>query len=157
MDLGTVIKCVLIVALIFAGYHVVSSAGAKRREGFSLGGSSSSSSASTASSGDTPSVTAGKSVAIVNTNMQNMLGLLQINNGRQNYESLVDVMDAWIQSKVISSLNALAAQMIADSSDQNSMMSPPSDKTVALMNAMNTMMNLQTTGLPTVMKYIDHA
>jgi hypothetical protein len=89
--------------------------------------------------------------------MQNMLGLLQINNGRQNYEGLVEVMDAWTQSKVISSLNALAAQMIADSSDQNSMMSPPSDKTIALMNAMNTMMTLQTTGLPNVMKYIDHA
>ena len=154
MDIGTIIKCVLIAALIFAGYYVVSrTATVKRREGFS----DSNSSDSSPSSADVPNVIAGKSTDIVTTSMQNMLGLLQISNNRKTYENLVVIMDPWTQAKVVASLNALAAQMISDSSNQNSMMSPPSEKTIALMNSINTMTNFQTTALPTIMKYINNA
>jgi hypothetical protein len=66
-------------------------------------------------------------------------------------------MDPWTQGKVVASLNALAAQMISDSSTQASMMSPPSEKTIALMNTINTMTSFQTTALPTIMKYINNA
>jgi hypothetical protein len=37
------------------------------------------------------------------------------------------------------------------------MMSPPSEKTIALMNTINTMTSFQTTALPTIMKYINNA
>ena len=66
-------------------------------------------------------------------------------------------MDPWTQAKVVSSLNALAAQMIADSSDQKSMMSPPTEKTIALMNALNTMTTFENTTLPIIMKYLNNA
>jgi hypothetical protein len=66
-------------------------------------------------------------------------------------------MNAWTQGKILVSLNALAAQMIADSSDATSLMSPPSDKTVALMNAINTMISLQSMSLPVALKILDTA
>ena len=66
-------------------------------------------------------------------------------------------MDPWTQGKVVASLNALAAQMISDSSTQASMMSPPSEKTIALMNTINTMTSFQTTTIPTIMKYINNS
>lgn len=156
MDFGTLIKCVLIAALIFAGYYVVSrtTATIKRREGFSV---SDSSEAPPPSSGDIPSVTADKSGDVINKGVSNMIGLLQISNSRKSYEKLVVNMDPWTQAKVVASLNALAAQMIADSSNQNSMMSPPSEKTIALMNTINTMTTFQNTTLPTVMKYVNNA
>ena len=87
----------------------------------------------------------------------NIIGTLQVNNGRKSYEGLIENMDVWTQAKVLASLNALAAQMIADSSDQNALVSPPSDKTVALMNAINTMISLHGTSLPAAMKYLDNA
>lgn len=162
MDVGTIIKCVLIAALIFAGYYVVSrTARVKRREGFSLSDSNSSSSSDSSStapsSADVPNVIASKSTDIVTTNMQNMLGLLQISNNRKTYENLIINMDPWTQAKVVASLNALAAQMISDSSNQTSMMAPPSEKTIALMNSINTMTNFQTTVLPAIMKYVNNA
>ena len=86
-----------------------------------------------------------------------MLGTLQVDSGRTSYETLIENMDAWTQAKVLSSLNALAAQMIADSSDTASMMSPPSDKTVSIMNAINTMISFHGTRLPPAMKYLDNA
>jgi hypothetical protein len=161
MDIGTIIKCVLIAALILAGYYVVSrTARVKHREGFSSDSNSSSSSDSSStapSSADVPNVIAGKSTNIVTTNMQNMLGLLQISNNRKTYENLIINMDPWTQAKVVASLNALAAQMISDSSNQTSMMAPPSEKTIALMNSINTMTNFQTTVLPAIMKYVNNA
>ena len=66
-------------------------------------------------------------------------------------------MDPWTQAKVVASLNALAAQMIADSSDQKSMMSPPTEKTIVLMSALNTMTTFENTTLPIVMKYLNNA
>ena len=66
-------------------------------------------------------------------------------------------MDPWTQGKVVASLNALAAQMVSDSNNQSSMMSPPSEKTIALMNSINTMTNFQITTLPIIMKYIHNA
>ena len=159
MDFGTLIKCVLIAALIFAGYYVVSrtTATVKRREGFSLSSTDSSSEAPPPSSGDIPSVTADKSGDVINKGVSNMIGLLQISNSRKSYEKLVVNMDPWTQAKVVASLNALAAQMIEDSSNQNSMMSPPSEKTIALMNTINTMTTFQNTSLPTIMKYVNNA
>jgi hypothetical protein len=156
MDFGTLIKFVLIVALIFAGYYVVSrtTATVKRREGFSV---SSSDSSTPPSSGDIPSVTADKSGDVINKGVSNMIGLLQISNSRKSYEKLVVNMDPWTQAKVVASLNALAAQMIADSNNQNSMMSPPSEKTIALMNTINTMTTFQSTSIPTIMKYVNNA
>ena len=162
MDVSTVIKCVIIALLVFAGYYVVtgSSRSANKRnlrEGFSFGSSSSdsSSSSSSSSSGDTPGVTAKSSSDVLTTNTQNMLNMLQTDTNRDAYEGLIEIMDAWTQAKVLASLNAVAAQMIADSSDQNAMMAPPSDKTVALMNGINTMMQFQTAIVPHAFKTLD--
>ena len=166
MDVSTVIKCVIIALLVFAGYYVVtgSSRSANKRnlrEGFSFGSSdsssSSSSSSSSASSGDTPGVTAKSSSDVLTTNTQNMLNMLQTDTNRDAYEGLIEIMDAWTQAKVLASLNAVAAQMIADSSDQNAMMSPPSDQTVALMNGINTMMQFQTAVVPHAFKTLDNS
>jgi hypothetical protein len=153
MEIGLMIKYILIAALILAGYYVVSSTAAiKRREGFSLGSSSSSSSSS-----DTPGVTAKKSSDVLTDNVKSMIGFLQINDNRTNYETAIEVMDAWTQGKIVASLNALSEQMIADSTDQTAMVSPPSDKTVALMNSLIAMTNFQTTVVPTAFKYLDAA
>lgn len=169
MDVSTVIKCVLIVLLIFAGYYVVTGNSSSRsankrniREGFSFGSSSSSSDSSSSSSpssssGDTPGVTAASSTEVVTTNTKNMLNMLQTDTNRDAYEGLIEIMDAWTQAKVLASLNAVAAQMIADSSDQNAMMSPPSDQTVALMNGINTMMQFQTAVVPHAFKTLDNS
>lgn len=154
MDIATIIKCVLIAALIFAGYYVVSRTAVKRREGFTT---ASESSAATPSSADVPSVIADKTADLITKNTSNMVGLLQIANNRKSYENLVINMDPWTQGKVVASLNALAAQMVSDSSTQASMMSPPSEKTIALMNTLNTMTTFQNTALPTIMKYINNA
>jgi hypothetical protein len=153
MELMSVVKCVLIVLLIFAGYYVVTGSSRSvikrgHREGFT---------ASSSSSSDTPSVTAEKSVDIINKSTTNMLGTLQVDSGRKSHETLIENMDAWTQAKVLSSLNAIAAQMIADSSDTATMMSPPSDKTVSIMNAINTMISFHNTSLPAAMKYLDNA
>jgi hypothetical protein len=158
MDVSTVIKCVIIALLIFAGYYVVRSA--NKREGFSLGSndnSNNNNNNNTAPTVDTPNVVAEKSVDIINKSTMNIIGTLQVDNGRKSYEGLIEIMDVWTQAKVLASLNALAAQMIADSSDQNALVSPPSDKTVALMNAINTMISLHGTSLPAAMKYLDSA
>jgi len=154
MDVSTVIKCVIIALLIFAGYYVVRSA--NKREGFSPG-SNDNSNNTASSSADTPNVVAEKSVDIINKSTMNIIGTLQVDNGRKSYEGLIEIMDVWTQAKVLASLNALAAQMIADSSDQKALVSPPSDKTVALMNAINTMISLHGTSLPAAMKYLDSA
>lgn len=157
MDIATIIKCVLIAALIFAGYYVVSRTSRTaiaRREGFTT---ASESSAATPSSADVPSVIADKTADLITKNTSNMVGLLQIANNRKSYENLVINMDPWTQGKVVASLNALAAQMVSDSSTQASMMSPPSEKTIALMNTLNTMTTFQNTALPTIMKYINNA
>jgi hypothetical protein len=154
MELMSVIKCILIVMLIFAGYYVVTRSVIKRRghrEGFSINNNAASSSA------DTPNVVADKSVKIINDGMMNMLGALQVQTGRTSYEGLIENMDAWTQAKVLASLNAVAAQMIADSSDQKALVSPPSEKTVALMNAINTMISFHGTSLPNALKYLDNA
>lgn len=157
MNIGTLLKCVIIALLIFAGYHVVSNTSARTRtrtctrtanhiEGFE-----------NPSSDDVPNVVAEKSSNIIRTQMSNMLGLLQVSNNRKTYENLVTNMDPWTQAKVVSSLNALSAQMITDSSDQKSMLSPPSEKTITLMNAINTMTTFQNTSLPIIMKYLNNA
>jgi hypothetical protein len=86
-----------------------------------------------------------------------MIGFLQIGDNRSTYETLLEVADAWTQGKIVASMNALSAQMIADSNDQSAMMSPPSDKTVALMNSLITMANFQTTVVPAAFKYLDGA
>lgn len=148
MDIGTLLKCVIIAVLIIAGYHMVSKTAKHRTEGFE---------SQQPTSADVPNVIAEKSGNLINTNMANMLGLLQVSNNRKSYETLVVNMDPWTQAKVVSSLNALAAQMIVDSADQKSMMSPPSEKTVALMNALNTMTTFENTTLPIIMKYLNNA
>jgi hypothetical protein len=86
-----------------------------------------------------------------------MIGTLQVDNGRNSYENLIENMDAWTQAKVLASLNALAAQMISDSSDAASMMSPPSDKTVSMMNSIVTMMKFQAEVVPSTFKILDNA
>ena len=147
MDIGSLMKCVLIAVLILAGYFVVSNTATgriKHREGFT-------------GSADVPNVVAEKSSNLITTGMQNMLGLLQVSNNRKTYETLVISMDPWTQAKVVASLNALAAQMVADSSDQTVMKSAPSEKTISLMNAINTMTTFQSTALPAVMKYVSNA
>lgn len=156
MDLISVIKCILIVLLIFAGYYVVTRSAIKRdrREGFSTNTNNNNTASSSA---DTPHVVADKSVKIINDSMMNMLGALQVQTGRTSYEGLIENMDAWTQAKVLASLNAVAAQMIADSSDATSLVSPPSEKTVALMNAINTMISFHGTSLPNALKYLDNA
>ena len=152
------IKYLLIAALILAGYYVVSRTSAlTRREGFDMGSSSSSDSSSSSSSSDTPGVAAKKSSDVLTDKTQSMIGYLQINDDRTNYETSIEVMDAWTQGKIVASLNALSVQMIADSKDQNAMVSPPSDKTIALMNSLITMTNFQTTVVPAAFKYLDAA
>ena len=75
MDFGTLLKCVIIAVLIFAGYHVVTNGAiAKRSEGFE----------NPLSSADVPNVVAEKSSNLINTNMSNMLGLLQVSNNRKS-------------------------------------------------------------------------
>jgi hypothetical protein len=159
MDLISVIKCILIVLLIFAGYYVVTRSAIKRdrREGFSTNTNNNNNNNTASSSADTPHVVADKSVKIINDSMMNMLGALQVQTGRTSYEGLIENMDAWTQAKVLASLNAVAAQMIADSSDATSLVSPPSEKTVALMNAINTMISFHSTSLPNALKYLDNA
>jgi hypothetical protein len=142
MEIGTMLKYILIAVLILAGYYVVSSTAFKPREGFSLGSGSS----------ETPAVTAKKSSDVLTDNTKSIVGFLQINDNRANYETLLEVMDAWTQAKIVASMNALSAQMNADSNDQSS---TPSDKTVALMNSLVTMTNFQTTVVPAAFKYLD--
>ena len=164
MDIGTIIKYVLISALILAGYYVVSRAAAltrPRREGFSLGSDSSSSSSSSSdsssssssSSDDTPGVAAKTLSDTLTDKTKNIVNSLQLsdNTNRSNYEATLDVMDAWTQGKIIASLNSLSEQMISDSNNK----SPPSDKTISLMNALITMTNFQTTAVPAAFKYLD--
>ena len=157
MEIGTTMKYILIAALILAGYYVVSQAAAvkRRREGFSLGSSSSDSSdsSSSSSSDDTPGVTAGKLSAVLTDKTKNISNTLQISDStnRTNYETTLEIMDAWTQGKMIASLNALTNQMIADSTNL------PSDKTIALMNSLITMTNFQTTAVPAAFKYLDAA
>jgi hypothetical protein len=149
MEFGTMLKYILIAALIISGYYVISMT--KRREGFS------SSSSSDSSLSETPGVTAKKSSDVLTDKAKSMVGFLQIDSNRSSYETMLDVMDAWTQGKIIASLNALSAQMIADSTDQNAMLSPPSDKTVALMNSLIAMTNFQTAVVPAAFKYLDAA
>lgn len=159
MDIGTIIKYVLIFALILAGYYVVSRTAAltrARREGFSLGGSSSDSSSSpssSSSSNDTPGVAAKNLSDTLTDKTKNIVNSLQLsdNSNRNSYEATIDVMDAWTQGKIIASLNSLSEQMISDSNTA----SPPSDKTISLMNALITMTNFQTTAVPAAFKYLD--
>jgi hypothetical protein len=127
---------------------VVSKTAKRRNEGFEN---------QQPTSNDVPNVAAEKSSNIIKTNMANMLGLLQVSNDRKSYENLVVNMDTWSQAKVVSSLNQLALHMINDSSDQKSMMSPPSEKTLALMNALNTMTTFENATLPIIMKYLNNA
>jgi hypothetical protein len=47
--------------------------------------------------------------------------------------------------------------MIADSADQTAMLSPPSDKTLALMNSLIAMTNFQSTVMSSALKYLDSA
>jgi hypothetical protein len=149
MEIGTIMKYILIAVLILAGYYVVSQTAAiKRREGFSL---------SSVSSGDTPAVAAKKSSEVLADTATSMVGFLQIGDNRSSYETALEVADAWTQGKIVASMNALSAQMIADSKDQSAMMSPPSDKTVALMNSLITLTNFQTTVVPAAFKYLDGA
>jgi len=142
MEIGTMMKYILIAVLILAGYYVVSSTAFKPREGFSLSSVSS----------ETPAVTAKKSSDVLTDNTKSLVGFLQINDNRANYETLLEVMDAWTQAKIVASMNALSAQMNADSNDPSS---TPSDKTVALMNSLVTMTNFQTTVVPAAFKYLD--
>ena len=146
MEFGTMMKYILIAALILAGYYVVSRTVAitGRREGFE-------------SSTETPAVTAKKSSDVLTDNTKSMVGFLQISDNRSTYENLLEVADAWTQGKIVASINALSAQIIADSKDQTAMLSPPSDKTVALMNSLITMTNFQTTVVPAAFKYLDGA
>jgi hypothetical protein len=127
---------------------VVSKTATRRNEGFEN---------QQPTSNDVPNVAAEKSGNIIKTNMANMLGLLQVSNNRTSYENLVVNMDTWTQAKVVSSLNELALHMIIDSSDQKSMMSPPGEKTLALMNALNTMTTFENATLPIIMKYLNNA
>jgi hypothetical protein len=145
MDFGTGIKYILIAALILAGYYVVSrTAAIKRREGFE-------------SSTETPAVAAKKLSALLTDKSQSMLGFLQIRDNKTNYENLNEMMDGWTQAKIVASLNALSEQMIGDSTNQTTMMSPPSDKTVALMNSLVTMTNFRTTVLPAAFKSVGNS
>lgn len=154
MEFGTIMKYILIAVLIVAGYYVVSRTTIKsHREGFSLGSSSSDSSSS--SSSDSPGVSAGKNSSVLVDKTKNINNSLQLsdNTNRTNYETTLEVMDVWTQAKILASLNALSEQMIADSNPS----SPPSDKTIALMNSFITMTNFQTTAVPAAFKYLDGA
>ena len=153
MEFGTALKYILITVLILAGYYVVTSAASvRRREGFSLGSSSSSDSSS--SSSDSPGVSAGKNSSVLADKAKNINNSLQLSDStnRTNFESTLEVMDAWTQVKILASLNALSEQMIADSNNPSS---PPSDKTIALMNSLITMTNFQTTAVAAAFKYLD--
>ena len=166
MELGTTLKYILIAVLILAGYYVVTSAASvrRRREGFSLGSGSSdssdssdsSSSSSSSSSSDSPGVSAGKHSSVLADKAKNINNSLQLSDStnRTNFESTLETMDVWTQVKIIASLNALSEQMIADS---NKPSSPPSDKTIALMNSLITMTNFQTTAVAAAFKYLDGA
>ena len=154
MEFGTIMKYILIAVLIVAGYYVVSrTATIKRREGFSL---SSSSSDSSSSSSDSPGVSAGKNSSVLADKAKNINNSLQLSDStnRTNFESTLETMDAWTQVKILASLNALSEQMIADSNNPSS---PPSDKTIALMNSLITMTNFQTTAVAAAFKYLDGA
>jgi hypothetical protein len=156
MEFGTTLKYILITMLILAGYYVVASAASvrRRREGFSLGGSDSSDSSS--SSSDSPGVSAGKNSSVLADKAKNINNSLQLSDStnRTNFESTLETMDAWTQVKILASLNALSEQMIADSKNPSS---PPSDKTIALMNSLITMTNFQTTAVAAAYKYLDGA
>ena len=155
MEFGTTLKYILITVLILAGYYVVASAASvRRREGFSMGGSDSSDSSS--SSSDSPGVSAGKTSSVLADKAKNINNSLQLSDStnRTNFESTLETMDAWTQVKIIASLNALSEQMIADSKNPSS---PPSDKTLALMNSLITMTNFQTTAVSAAYKYLDGA
>lgn len=164
MEIGTTLKYILITVLILAGYYIVSSASRsrsegfsfgirRRREGFSLGGSSDSSDSSSSSS-DSPGVLAGKQSSVLADKAKNINNSLQLSDStnRTNYETTLEVIDAWTQTKVIASLNALSEQMIADSKNPTS---PPSDKTITLMNSLITMTNFQTVAVPAAFKFLD--
>lgn len=158
MEIGTTLKYILITVLILAGYYVVTSASRSRREGFSLGGSSSdssNSSGSSSSSSDSPGVLAGKQSSVLADKAKNINNSLQLSDStnRTNFETTLEVIDGWTQAKIIASLNALSEQMIADSNNQT----PPSDKTIALMNSLNTMTTFQTTAVAAAFKYLDGA
>lgn len=155
MYAGTLLKCVLIALLVLAGYYVISPRLPVRREGFEQANANAN--ANTPSSADVPNVVAEKSTNLLKTSMSNMMGLLQISNNRNSYEGLITSMDTWTQAKVVASLNALAVQMISDSNNQSSMMSPPSEKTISLMNALNSMTAFQSTSLPSIMKSVNNA
>jgi len=156
MEIGTTLKYILITVLILAGYYIVTSASRSRREGFSLGGSSDSSdsSDSSSSSSDSPGVLAGKQSSVLADKAKNINNSLQLSDStnRTNYETTLGVIDAWTQTKVIASLNALSEQMIADSKN---LTSPPSDKTITLMNSLITMTNFQTVAVPAAFKFLD--
>lgn len=152
MYAGTLLKCVLIALLVLAGYYVIYQRAPVCHEGFENSAQN-----NAPSSADVPNVVAEKSSNLLKTNMSNMMGLLQIGNNRNSYENLITTMDTWTQAKVVSSLNALAAQMISDSNSQSSMMSPPSEKTISLMNALNSMTTFQSTSLPSIMKSVNNA
>lgn len=161
MEIGTTLKYILITVLILAGYYVVTSASRSRREGFSLGGSSSDSSNSSDSSSsslssDSPGVLAGKQSSVLADKAKNIINSLQLSDStnRTNFETTLELIDVWTQTKIIASLNALSEQMIADSKNPTS---PPSDKTIALMNSLNTMTTFQTTSVPAAFKYLDGA
>jgi hypothetical protein len=148
MEFGTIFKYVLIAALILAGYYVVSMTAktmSVSREGFGT------------TSSDTPGVAAKKTGSVLTDKAQSMVGFLQIGNNRASYETLVEVMDAWVQGKIVAALNAMSEQMIADSNDQAAMLAPPSDKMVALMNSLISMTNFQTIVIPSALKYLDSA
>ena len=156
MEFGTTLKYILITVLILAGYYVVASAASvRRREGFSVG-SGSDSSDSSSSSSDSPGVSAGKTSSVLADKAKNINNSLQLSDStnRTNFESTLETMDAWTQVKIIASLNALSEQMIADSNNPSS---PPSDKTIALMNSLITMTNFQTTAVAAAFKYLDGA
>ena len=155
MEIGTTLKYILITVLILAGYYVVAGAASvRRREGFSLGSGSDSSDSS--SSSDSLGVSAGKHSSVLADKAKNINNSLQLsdNTNRTNFESTLETMDAWTQVKIIASLNALSEQMIADSNNPSS---PPSDKTIALMNSLMTMTNFQTTAVAAAFKYLDGA
>ena len=145
MEIGIALKYILIIFLALAGYYIVTSAATvKRREGFSTD--------STAS--DSPGVSAGKQASVLTDKAKNISNSLQLTTNRTSYENMIGVMDLWTQAKMIASLNALSDQMIADSTNVSS---PPSEKTVALMNSLLTLTNFQTTAIPAAYKYLDGA
>jgi len=142
MGIGIALKYILITFLILAGYYVVTSAATvKHREGFET-------------NSDSLGVSAGKQASVLTDKTKNISNSLQLTTNRTSYESMIGIMDLWTQAKMIASLNALSEQMIADSTNVSS---PPSDKTVALMNSLITLTNFQTTAIPAAYKYLDGA